>query len=90
MLIAGERDSQWNSARAARDIAAGRSAYGLETRVLIFPDAGHNLAGGSIKPIDDPRSGGAPQADADARRIAWPQVVAFLGEALKPVAGASQ
>jgi dienelactone hydrolase len=87
MLIAGERDSQWNSARAARNIAGSRSAYGLETRLLIFPDAGHNLAGGGTKPVDDPRSGGTPQADADARRIAWPQVVTFLSEALKPAAG---
>jgi dienelactone hydrolase len=90
MLIAGERDSQWNSARAARNIAGSRSAYGLETRVLIFPDAGHNLAGGGTKPVDDPRSGGTPQADADARRIAWPQVVTFLSEALKPAAGSAK
>lgn len=91
MLVTGERDAQWNSARMARNIVASRKAAGLETEVLIYPEAGHSIAGSDgILPLD-PRSGGSPEADAAARQDAWPKVLAFLQRTLKParVAGAN-
>lgn len=83
MLIAGDRDALWNSGRMARNIVAGRQGVGLETLALIYPEAGHDLAGDG-GPREDPRSGGSPEADAAARADAWPQVVAFLAGALTP------
>lgn len=82
MLIAGDQDAQWNSARQARNIAASREAAGLETLVLIYPEAGHDLIGGDAEPRDTPRSGGTPEANAAARQDAWPRVAAFLAGAL--------
>lgn len=84
MLVAGERDALWNSARMARNIVVSRAGAGLETEALIYPDAGHNIAGGHAEPEDDPRSGGTPGADARARVDAWPQVLAFLERTLHP------
>lgn len=82
MLIAGGRDALWNSGRMARNIVASREAAGLRTAALIYPEAGHDLAGdGAAR--EDPRSGGSPQADAEARADAWPQVVTFLHTALQ-------
>ena len=81
MLIAGEKDAQWNAARGSRNIAAARTAAGLETALLIYPEAGHDLVGDG-GPRVEPRSGGTPEADASARAETWPQVVAFLAEHL--------
>lgn len=81
LLIAGEKDAQWNAARQARNIQATRQAAGLRTQVLIYPEAGHDLIGDG-GPRQVPRSGGAPEADAAARADAWPRVAAFLAKAL--------
>jgi dienelactone hydrolase len=83
MLIAGGRDAQWNSVRQAENIVASRQAADLATVALIYPEAGHDLIGDG-GPRDAHRSGGTPAADAAARQDAWPQVVAFLAEALNP------
>lgn len=84
MLIAGDKDKLWNSGRMARNIVASRATAGLTTEALLYPEAGHDLAGGSAEPRDDPRGGGTAQANAAARADAWPKVVAFLDRALKP------
>ena len=83
LVVAGGRDSQWNSERAARTIAARREAAGRETIALIYPEAGHDLIGDG-GPRESPRSGGSPEADAAARADAWPKVVAFLERTLNP------
>lgn len=83
MLIAGDSDRLWNSGRMARNIVASRRRAGLATTALIYPDAGHDLAGGSGEARVDERGGGTPQANASARLDAWPQVVRFLEDALR-------
>lgn len=84
MLIAGEKDGQWNAARQARNIAATRTTAGLPTEALIYPEAGHDLIGGDGDLRQAHRSGGSPEADAAARLDAWPRVVAFMAGRLKP------
>lgn len=83
ILIAGERDAQWDSASAARAIVAARDAAGRETTSLIYPEAGHDLVGDG-GPRESPLSGGSAEADAAARADAWPKVAAFMAEALEP------
>ncbi len=84
LLIAGDKDQLWNSGRMARNIVASRQKAGLGTTALIYPDAGHDLAGGSGEARVDDRGGGTPEANAKARLDSWPKVVAFLGHALNP------
>lgn len=84
MLIAGEQDAQWNAVRQARNIAASREAVGLETELLIYPDAGHDLIGDGSSAREAHRSGGTPEANAAARADAWPRVVAFMARSLAP------
>lgn len=84
MLIAGDDDHLWNSGRMARNIAAARKAKGLATEALIYPEAGHDLAGGSAEERVDPRGGGNPAANAKARADSWPKIVAFLQAVLRP------
>ena len=59
-------------------------AAGRETVALIYSGAGHDLAGGSTAHRDDPRGGGDPAANAEARADSWPQVLAFLARTLAP------
>lgn len=81
LLIAGGKDAQWDSAAAVSNIVRSRSAAGLETTALVYPDAGHDLVGdGGVRQAN--RSGGSPEADAAARQDAWPQVVAFMTRTL--------
>jgi len=84
MLTAGERDAQWNSAQMARNIQATRATAGLDTEVWSYPEAGHNIAGGHAELIEDPRSGGTPEADASARLDACPRVLQVLERTLNP------
>ncbi len=83
MVIAGERDAQWNAAAAVGAIVRTRSAAGLPTEALVYPDAGHDLVGDG-GPRDTARSGGTPEANAAARQDAWPKVVAFMARTLTP------
>ncbi|HTU13151.1 MAG TPA: acyl-CoA thioester hydrolase/BAAT C-terminal domain-containing protein [Allosphingosinicella sp.] len=83
LLVAGDRDKLWNSGRQARNIVAARRAAGLATEALIYPEAGHDLAGDG-DPRDDPRGGGTREANAAARADAWPKVLAFLARTLRP------
>jgi dienelactone hydrolase len=83
MLIAGGADAQWAASEAAEQIVAARASAGLQTEALIYPAAGHDLVGdGPAR--DATRSGGTPEANAEARRDAWPKVVAFLQRTLTP------
>lgn len=83
LMIAGGKDAQWNSERQARNILAAREAAGRETHLLVYDEAGHDLIGDG-GPRNAHRSGGTPEADAQARAMAWPVVVNFLAGALKP------
>jgi dienelactone hydrolase len=81
MLIAGEKDAQWDAAGAARAITAAREAAGRQTISLIYPEAGHDLVGdGGAR--DAARSGGTSEANAAARQDAWPKVVTYLSDSL--------
>lgn len=82
LLIAGDADALWNSGRMARNIVASRTKARLRTEALLYPDAGHDLAGGSSEPREDRRGGGTAEANARARADAWPKVVAFLSRTL--------
>ncbi len=82
MLVAGEKDAQWNAAQATRNMVAARQRAGLETEALVYPEAGHDLVGDG-GPREVPRAGGTPEANAAARRDAWPKVVAFLARTLR-------
>jgi dienelactone hydrolase len=83
LLVAGGKDAQWNSERQATNIVQARNAAGRDTTLLLYPDAGHDLIGdGGPRPAH--RSGGSPEANAEARARAWPIVVNFLAMTLNP------
>lgn len=82
LLVAGDADAQWNSGRMARNIVGSRTKAGLRTEALLYPDAGHDLIGGSSQPREDRRGGGTAEANARARADAWPKVVTFLARTL--------
>lgn len=86
MLVAGDADREWRSGQMARNVAASRSAAGRETTLLVYPDAGHDVGGDGWAPTagEVARGGGSAEANARAQADAWPRVLAFLEETLRP------
>ena len=86
MLVAGDADREWRSGRMARNLASTRARAGLETTLLVYPDAGHDISGDGWAPTiaGVERGGGSAEANARAQRDAWPRIVAFLEQTLKP------
>ena len=70
----------------ARNIAATREAADLETTLMVYPDAGHDVGGDGWTPavVGVGRGGGSAQANARAQAEAWPRIVAFLERTLRP------
>ena len=81
VVVAGGDDQVWNSVRYAAEIERRRRAHGLETTVVIHPDAGHR----AVLP-GEPASqggmamarGGSPAADAALGALAWPAIRSAL------------
>ena len=86
MLVAGDADREWRSGRMARSLAAVREAAGLETSLLIYPEAGHDISGDGWTPtvVGIGRGGGSAKANARAQADAWPRILDFLARTLKP------
>lgn len=86
MLVAGDADREWRSGRMARNIAVTREAAGLETTLLVYPEAGHDVGGDGWTPtvVGVGRGGGTAEANARAQAEAWPRIVAFLERTLRP------
>ena len=86
MLVAGDRDREWRSGHMARNIAAVREAAGLQTFLLVYPEAGHDIAGDGWAPtiVGIERGGGSVEANGRAQANAWPQILNFLRRTLKP------
>jgi dienelactone hydrolase len=91
LLIAGEMDQIWPSAEMARAIAERRTQAGLSTDLVVYPDAGHALAGdGTHVDSGAMKLGGTVDAIARDRRDAWARTRAFLAAALAPATAAAQ
>ncbi len=89
LVIGGDDDQVWDSGGMARAIAQARSAAGLPTLALVYPQAGHALGGDGWHPTTQHNAGpmtmgGNPQADAQAQAEAWVRTVQFLAGVLKP------
>ena len=86
MLIAGDADSEWRSGQMARNLAAARERAGLETELLVYPEAGHDISGDGWAPtiVGIERGGGSAEANARAQADAWPKILGFLERTLRP------
>lgn len=80
LVAGGGRDEVWDSAGMSQNIAERRAEAGLPTVSLIFPDAGHNLAGRLIDPID-PGTDGSREGEGRARLAVWAATVALFRSA---------
>lgn len=86
LLVAGGKDRQWKSGTMASNLETVRKARGLETTLLLYPEAGHDVGGDGWTPTlgEVARGGGSAAANARAQTDAWPKVLAFLKKTLKP------
>ncbi|WP_224769252.1 acyl-CoA thioester hydrolase/BAAT C-terminal domain-containing protein [Nocardioides ochotonae] len=81
LLVAGGDDQVWPSQTMAEAIAARRDAQGLETLLVLDPDAGHRtvlpgepVAAGGMRM----RRGGTPASDSRLGAAAWSQLSTLL------------
>lgn len=87
LLVVGEDDRVWPSARFADEIAARRTAAGLKTDVLRHPRAGHRVPfPGEDAPTGGQRMarGGSPEADAELGALAWDAALARILGTTRP------
>lgn len=86
MLVAGDADREWRSGQMARNLAAARQSAGLDTSLLLYPEAGHDISGDGWAPTIGgvERGGGSAAANARAQADAWPQILDFLERTLSP------
>ena len=83
LVAGGGRDTIWPSAEMTQTIASTRHSAQRPTTVLIFPGAGHALAGPGTEPVEDMLgSGDAPAALAHARAQAWQATLKLFDAAL--------
>ncbi|MGH8238149.1 MAG: acyl-CoA thioester hydrolase/BAAT C-terminal domain-containing protein, partial [Steroidobacteraceae bacterium] len=87
LIVGGHDDQVWASGMMAQNIAERRTAAGLATVALIFPEAGHFLSGNGWMPTTQynvglSKSGGTPQANAQAQARAYVETIAFLKRTL--------
>lgn len=85
MLVAGDDDGEWRAGQMARNLAAFRDRAGLETTLLVYPEAGHDISGDGWAPtiVGIGRGGGSAEANARAQRDAWPRILEFLERTLR-------
>ena len=80
-------DYVWPSAMMAQNIAERRAEAGLQTSLLIFPDAGHQVGGHGWDPttqynIGPKKMGGTPDGSAAAQYQTFRESFLFLRHAL--------
>lgn len=90
MLLCGEADSLWPSCPMARAVEKRAVAdQGPPVTLLAYKDAGHAVFGPPLKK-DNPNYakldglGGTVEGNSAARADAWPKIITFLKEQLKP------
>lgn len=90
LLVCGEADALWPSCPMARKVKArAEGAKGPVVTLLSYKEAGHAVFGSPLK-ADNPNFdqlgslGGTPEGNNAARVDAWPKIIAFLQEQLKP------
>jgi poly(3-hydroxybutyrate) depolymerase len=74
LVAGGANDPVLDSSGAAQMIAERRAEAGKPTVSLIFHNAGHNIAGGVLDPIEEAR-GETPEGTGLARREIWSATV---------------
>jgi dienelactone hydrolase len=81
LLVAGAaKDTTWDSAHMAQNIAERRAEAGLKTTLLIFPDAGHGLTGDPWTPKGEEA---AAEAESRAQRTMWAETFEFFDRSLR-------
>lgn len=87
LLVVGEDDRVWPSARFADEIATRRAAAGRKTDVLRHPLAGHRVPfPGEPVALGGQRMarGGSPEADAELGALAWDAALARVLGTTRP------
>ncbi len=81
VLVAGEDDRVWPSADFARALARRRAQHGLDTTLVVHPEAGHRVVlpgEARVRRGQAMARGGSDESDAALGTAAWPHVMRAL------------
>lgn len=81
VLVAGEDDQVWPAADFARALAVRRAEHGVDTTLVVHPEAGHRVVLPGEVPVRRGQvmaRGGSDQADAALGTSAWPHLKRVL------------
>lgn len=84
LVAGGGRDGTWPSGVMAAAVAERRAEAGRRTTLLVFPDAGHGLAGTGYEPTNSAGMDGLPQATAHAQATVRAAVLDLFRRTLRP------
>lgn len=91
LLFGGGDDQLWDCGASVERAAARlkRAAYPYRYATVLYPGAGHDLAGTGWRPTttdntDPIQDGGTPEADAHAQAESWTKMLDFLNRELHP------
>lgn len=83
LVAGGEQDRTWDSAGMSQAISERRAEHGLQTVSLIFPNAGHQLAGGLLTPVEAEERE-TVEGVGQARMAAWTATLGLFERAWPP------
>ncbi len=81
VLVAGEDDQVWPAADFARALVARRAEHGVDTTLVVHPEAGHRVVLPGEAPVRRGQAmarGGSDDADAALGTSAWPHLKRVL------------
>ncbi|MEM9502020.1 MAG: acyl-CoA thioester hydrolase/BAAT C-terminal domain-containing protein, partial [Pseudomonadota bacterium] len=79
-----EMDDLWSAGHMVQNVAERRAEAGLETSLLVLPEAGHGITSTGYNPTLLFEVGEKRRIEAQAQAQTWAATLEFFEKALKP------
>lgn len=87
LVAGGVEDDLWSAGTMVQNIAERRAEAGLETSLLVLPEAAHGITGTGYNPTLLFETGEKRRVEAHAQARTWAATVEFFERALRPQPG---
>lgn len=86
LVVGGEQDDLWSAGHMVQNVAERRAEAGLETSLLVLPEAGHGITSTGYNPTLLFEEGDKRRIESRDQARTWAATLQFFQEALKPEA----
>ncbi|MEM9086468.1 MAG: acyl-CoA thioesterase/BAAT N-terminal domain-containing protein [Pseudomonadota bacterium] len=84
LVAGGEQDDLWSAGHMVQNVAERRAEAGLETSLLVLPEAAHGISGTGTNPTFLFEQGEKRRIEAHGQAKVWAATLEFFEKALKP------